>query len=76
MPVQDFPAKPGEYNWGYWTSLFDVPEESLQHRSKRFDMAAIRELRQTIQAFHSNGIRVILDVVYNHTSSTGRSIAV
>jgi len=26
LPIHDFTAKVGEYNWGYWTTLFNVPE--------------------------------------------------
>ena len=70
LPVHDFTAKPDEYNWGYWTALFNVPESN--YASRQGDpLQPVRELRQAIQALHQAGIRVILDVVYNHTSSTG-----
>ena len=67
LPIQDFGSERHEYNWGYWTSLFNVPES--QYSTTPGDPAnTIRELKQTIQALHGRGIRVILDVVYNHTS--------
>ncbi|MFM8783575.1 MAG: alpha-amylase family glycosyl hydrolase, partial [Phycisphaerales bacterium] len=70
MPVHDFTAAPDAYNWGYWTALFNVPESNYASR-KGDPLQPVRELRETIQSLHQAGIRVILDVVYNHTSSTG-----
>ncbi|MFM7807132.1 MAG: type I pullulanase, partial [Planctomycetota bacterium] len=70
MPVHDFTAKPDEYTWGYWTALFNVPESNYASR-KGDPLAPVRELRQAIEALHKAGIRVVLDVVYNHTSSNG-----
>jgi pullulanase len=72
LPIHDFTARPDEYNWGYWTALFNVPESNYASR-KGDPLQPVRELRTTIQALHAAGIRVILDVVYNHTSSTGES---
>lgn len=70
LPVHDFTAKPDEYNWGYWTTLFNVPESN--YATDRADpTSAIRDLRTAITGLHRAGIRVILDVVYNHTSSAG-----
>jgi pullulanase len=69
LPVQDFSAGMDEYNWGYWTALFNVPE--AQYSTNPDDPAqAIRDLKQTIKALHDAGIRVVLDVVYNHTSTS------
>jgi pullulanase len=70
MPIHDFTAKPDEYNWGYWTALFNVPESNFA-ADRRDPLAPIRELRQAVQGMHAAGIRVVLDVVYNHTSSSG-----
>ncbi|MFN4241902.1 MAG: type I pullulanase [Tepidisphaerales bacterium] len=70
LPIHDFTAKIGEYNWGYWTALFNVPEAN--YATDPHDPARpILELRTAIQGLHRAGIRVILDVVYNHTSSSG-----
>ncbi|MEZ6319022.1 MAG: alpha-amylase family glycosyl hydrolase [Phycisphaerales bacterium] len=69
LPIHDFPAKPGEYNWGYWTALFNVPESGYS-TDPSDPTAPIRELKSAIQQLHAAGIRVILDVVYNHTSSS------
>jgi pullulanase len=70
LPIHDFTAKVGEYNWGYWTALFNVPESNYSTNPSD-PTRAVYELRQTIQGLHKAGIRVILDVVYNHTSSSG-----
>lgn len=70
MPVQDFSAAPNAYNWGYWTALFNVPESN--YASDQSDpLAAIREFRTAIDQLHSARLRVIMDVAYNHTSSSG-----
>ncbi len=70
LPVHDFTARPDEYNWGYWTTLFNVPESN--YATDRNDpTSAIRDLRRAITGLHRAGLRVILDVVYNHTSSAG-----
>ena len=55
-----------QYNWGYDPVNYNVPEGS--YSTNAFDPATrIREMKQMVQALHKNGIRVILDVVYNHT---------
>jgi pullulanase len=72
MPVHDFTAAPDAYNWGYWTALFNVPEGNYA-ADKADPLAPVREFRTAIQSLHAAGIRVILDVVYNHTSSSGAS---
>ncbi len=69
LPIQDFSAGMDEYNWGYWTALFNVPEAQY---STNYDdpVQAIRDLKTMILELHRAGIRVVLDVVYNHTSSS------
>lgn len=55
-----------KYNWGYDPKNYNVPEGSFSTNPS--DPASrIREFKQMVQALHGNGIRVILDVVYNHT---------
>jgi pullulanase len=69
LPIQDFSARMDEYNWGYWTALFNVPE--AQYSTNPDDPAqAIKDLKTMIKTLHDNGIRVVLDVVYNHTSTS------
>ncbi|HNM46444.1 MAG TPA: type I pullulanase, partial [Candidatus Sumerlaeota bacterium] len=68
LPVQDFDLDEdrNEYNWGYMTACFNSPEGS--YASNVYDESRVRELKQLIAALHKAGIRVIMDVVYNHTS--------
>ena len=55
-----------QYNWGYDPVNYNVPEGG--YSTNPADPAArIREFKQMVQALHKAGIRVILDVVYNHT---------
>ena len=69
LPIQDFTAGMDEYNWGYWTALFNVPE--AQYSTNPDDPTqAIKDLKAMILALHDNGIRVVMDVVYNHTSTS------
>lgn len=59
------PDKP-QYNWGYDPLNYNVPEGSYSTNAAD-PKARIREFKQMVQALHKAGIRVILDVVYNHT---------
>ena len=54
------------YNWGYDPVNYIVPDGG--YSTNPYDPACrIREAKQMIQALHKAGIRVIMDVVYNHT---------
>ena len=55
-----------QYNWGYDPVNYNVPEGGYSTNPYRPDVR-IREFKQMVQALHKAGIRVILDVVYNHT---------
>jgi len=55
-----------KYNWGYDPVNYNVPEGSYA-TDPYHPEARIREFKQMVQALHQAGIRVILDVVYNHT---------
>ena len=55
-----------QYNWGYDPLNYNVPEGSYSTDPYRPEVR-IREFKQMVQAMHKAGIRVILDVVYNHT---------
>lgn len=55
-----------QYNWGYDPVNYNVPEGS--YSTNPADPAArIREFKQMVMGLHKAGIRVVLDVVYNHT---------
>ena len=55
-----------QYNWGYDPVNYNVPDGSYS-TNPYVPMTRIREFKQMVQALHKAGIRVILDVVYNHT---------
>ena len=58
-----------QYNWGYDPLNYNVPEGSFS--TNPYDgVTRIKEFKQMVQAFHQNGLRVIMDVVYNHTRLT------
>ncbi|MCT7943689.1 pullulanase-type alpha-1,6-glucosidase [Shewanella holmiensis] len=57
------------FNWGYDPQHFIAPEGS--YASDADGVARIIELRAMNQALHELGLRVVLDVVYNHTSASG-----
>ncbi len=72
MPVYDFgsvdettSATDNNYNWGYDPVNYNVPEGS--YSSDATDpKARIIEIKQMIHGIHANGLRIIMDVVYNH----------
>lgn len=54
-----------DYNWGYDPSQYFAPEGS--YSSNPFDpLKRIEELQEMVQELHKAGIRVVLDVVFNH----------
>ncbi len=55
-----------QFNWGYDPVNYNVPEGSYATDAND-GVVRIRECKEMIQALHENGIRVIMDVVYNHT---------
>ena len=55
-----------KYNWGYDPVNYNVPEGGYSTDPYNPEVR-IREFKQMVQALHKAGIRVILDVVYNHT---------
>jgi pullulanase/glycogen debranching enzyme len=59
------------FNWGYDPYHFNAPEGS--YASDADDGAVrIREFRAMVQALHGLGLRVGMDVVYNHTTKSGQ----
>ncbi len=57
------------YNWGYDPFHFTVPEGSYAVNPDGANR--ILEFREMVQALHQTGLRVIMDVVYNHTYASG-----
>lgn len=61
-----------QYNWGYDPLNFNLPEGS--YSTNAGDGATrIREFKKLVKTFHENGLRVVMDVVYNHTALTENS---
>ncbi len=78
LPVFDFAtvdeAKPEEkqFNWGYDPKNYNVPEGSYSTDPYHGEVR-IKEFKQMVQALHKKRIRVIMDVVYNHTMESVES---
>ncbi|MBR2316839.1 MAG: chitobiase/beta-hexosaminidase C-terminal domain-containing protein, partial [Spirochaetales bacterium] len=71
LPFYDFATKYNEtigeyYNWGYDPVNYNVPEERYSLTPSDYENR-IREVKDMVDILHQNGIRVIMDVVYNHT---------
>lgn len=60
------------YNWGYDPQNYNVPEGSYS-TDPYTPETRIREMKKMIQSLHKNGIRVVMDVVYNHTYKNDES---
>jgi pullulanase len=83
LPIFDFgyvdeiemannPAYTNTFNWGYMPYHFNTLEGS--YSTNPFDGAVrINEFKQVVQAFHQHDIRIIMDVVYNHTGESDTS---
>ena len=77
LPVNDFAGgderqsaeKYDWYNWGYDPVLFNTPEGA--YATDPDGTARQREFKKMVQALHQHHIGVVLDVVFNHTASTG-----
>lgn len=62
------------FNWGYDPYHFNAPEGS--YATDPDDGAGrVREFRAMVQALHGAGLRVGMDVVYNHTTSSGQALS-
>ncbi len=70
--VDEREAHRPHYNWGYDPVNYNVPEGSYA-LDPSDPKSRIREFKQMVQALHRNGLKVVLDVVYNHTYDLERS---
>ena len=78
MPMYDFGSvnetgdlsygKQGAQNWGYDPQNYNVPEGSYSTNPAN-PTARVKEAKQMIAGLHKAGLRVIMDVVYNHVYS-------
>ena len=73
LPSFDFitidESKPNvpQYNWGYDPQNYNVPEGSYS-TDPADGTIRIREFKEMVMAMHRKGLRVVMDVVYNHTA--------
>jgi type I pullulanase len=68
LPIYDFQSvdeTAPTFNWGYDPQNYNVPEGSYSSDPTK-PTARITELKRAIQSMHSLGLRVNMDVVYNH----------
>ncbi|RYY91041.1 MAG: type I pullulanase [Chitinophagaceae bacterium] len=61
------------YNWGYDPLNYNVPEGSYATNAAD-GRVRVKEFRRMVQALHQKGLRVVMDVVYNHTSDIEHSV--
>ncbi|MCQ4205984.1 pullulanase-type alpha-1,6-glucosidase [Streptomyces longispororuber] len=59
------------YNWGYDPYHYTVPEGS--YASDPDGTARTVEFRDMVKSLNEDGLRVVMDVVYNHTTSSGQA---
>jgi isoamylase len=72
LPVQEFADEQnddgdprGDNYWGYMTLAYFAPNR--RYAADKTAGGPTREFREMVAAFHAEGIKVFLDVVYNHT---------
>jgi pullulanase len=70
--VDESKPKVPQYNWGYDPQNFNTPEGSYSTNPED-GMVRILEFKKMVKALHQRGLRVVLDVVYNHTGYTNNS---
>lgn len=59
----------GDNYWGYMTLNYFAPDR--RYASNRSAGGPTREFKEMVKAFHDAGIKVVVDVVYNHTGEGG-----
>ncbi|MCD5415427.1 MAG: type I pullulanase, partial [Clostridiales bacterium] len=78
LPVFDFRSidettlEKNNFNWGYDPQNYNVPDGSYS-TNPYCGVTRIKEFKKMVQGLNENGIRVIMDVVYNHTGHTANS---
>ena len=78
LPVFDFRSidetklEDNRFNWGYDPQHFNVPEGSYSTDPYNGEVR-INEFKQMVQSLHAADIRVVMDVVYNHTGASADS---
>lgn len=60
------------FNWGYDPFHYFAPEGSYSQEPN--GPARVKEFRELVQSLHRRGLRVVMDVVYNHTFASGLAV--
>ncbi len=63
-------AEKDGFNWGYDPYHYNVPEGS--YATSPDGVTRTREYREMVAGLHNAGLRVVADVVYNHTTAAGQ----
>jgi pullulanase-type alpha-1,6-glucosidase len=58
------------FNWGYDPYHYTTPEGS--YSTNPDGSTRVREFREMVQSLNTSNLRVVMDVVYNHTSQSGQ----
>ena len=70
--VDESKTDSNQFNWGYDPKNFNIPEGSYSTDPYNGEVR-VKEMKEMIQTLHENDIRVIMDVVYNHTYNADES---
>jgi len=69
MSIDESKLEANNFNWGYDPQNYNVPEGG--YSTNPYDGAVrVKEFKEMVKTLHDNGLRVVLDVVYNHTGVT------
>ena len=74
MPIFDYASVDEtsnklQFNWGYDPKNYNAPEGSYSTDPYNPSLR-VKELKEAVQSLHNNGLRVTMDVVYNHMYSS------
>ncbi|QNO15597.1 type I pullulanase [Alkalicella caledoniensis] len=76
LPTYDFASvddnRDDQFNWGYDPRLYNVPQGTYSTDAGN-GYTRIKEYKEMVKALNESGIRVVVDVVYNHTFTVGDS---
>jgi len=64
--IDEAKLEDNKFNWGYDPQNYNVPEGSYSTDPYNGEVR-IREFKEMVMGLHENGLRVVMDVVYNHT---------
>jgi pullulanase len=70
--VDEAELNKAQYNWGYDPQNYNTPDGSYSTDAAN-GAVRIKEFKQLVKTFHSKGLSVVMDVVYNHTGTTNES---